>query len=166
LDDIASLEPTPYETLAAQEEKDKDCCIIYAVDALSALISYLLKDLRPSAIAARVLLLAYTIRPEIINGMNLEEIGKIVGCSRQNLSQKLETQDNVFTRLGRNRRPEELKSLQRHNWHKKLAANPTPKKEKNLTSRQEYQKLYRERNKEKAKAYREAYQKAKKELLK
>lgn len=77
------------------------------VDSISALLSYLLKDKDPVAICTRIFLLGYVIRPELINGMTLQEIAKVLGRSKNSINQKLKQQDELIQYKGANRKTDE-----------------------------------------------------------
>jgi 23S rRNA maturation mini-RNase III len=94
------------------------------VDALAGLMAYLLKDQVPLEICIRIFLIAYVIRPELINGMTLSQIGKhLGGISKQRICAKLKKQDKIIPYHGRNRKSEEQRKIysesQKKAWEKR-----------------------------------------------
>lgn len=130
--DIADLTAkTPFDDLLNKEEKDllnnKEQYRDAQVEAMGGLMSYLLKDKNPLQICIRIFLIAYVIRPELIDGMTLAAIGKhLGGISKQRISAKLKQQDGFLPYKGRNRKSEEQKKIyskaQKKVWKKRKAA--------------------------------------------
>lgn len=117
---------TPFQELLNKEEKahlrgeNREA----QVEAVSALLAYIVKDKDPLQIVIRLFLLAYTINPSLIDGMTLEQIGKhLGGISKQRLSAKLKKQDAIIHYKGRNRKSDEQKKIysekQKEVWRKR-----------------------------------------------
>lgn len=159
--DVIDNKPNPFEVLAGKED-NPDNKNQNAIDAISSLITYLTEDLKPLRIAARVFLLAYVFRPETIYSMSLQQIGDILGYTKQNISVMLNHQDKIFKYKGRNRPTEEqkanLQDIQKKKWLKKIANNPDAYKKKKKSAITEDMKAYQ-------KIYQAKYRAAKKQLL-
>lgn len=115
--DIAHLTgKTPFEELLSKEERESLIGDDYReaqVEALSGLLGYIFKDGDPLQATIRAYLLAYTIRPELVGGMTLAEIGKrLGGLSKQRLNTKLKAQDKWLGYAGRNRKSAEQRHAQ------------------------------------------------------
>ncbi|MEI6376632.1 MAG: hypothetical protein WCO97_05510 [bacterium] len=130
--DIADLTgKTPFEDLCTKEEAASIYCEEEhreaQVEALSGLMSYLMKDKNPLQICIRAFLICYVVRPELIDGMTLAEIGNhLGGLSRQRIGAKLKLQDAILPVKGRNRKSEAQKAqystVQKAAWIKRKAA--------------------------------------------
>jgi hypothetical protein len=114
--DIADLTgKTPFDDLLSKEEQEslQGECREAQMEAISGLLSYILKDTDPLQIAIRVFLLAYTVRPALVNGMTLSQIGeKLGGISKQRLNVKLKAQDAWLGYQGRNRKSADQRKAQ------------------------------------------------------
>lgn len=129
--DIAHLTGrTPFDDLLDKEERaliQGDDFRDAQLEALSGLLGYILKDCDPLQVAIRVFLLAYTIKPELVAGMTLAELGrKLGGLSKQHLNIKLKAQDDWLGYKGRNRKSDEQRKAQslaaKKTWRKRRLA--------------------------------------------
>lgn len=130
--DIADLTAvTPFDALLNKEDKaalfGEEQTREAQTEALAGLLAYLLKDKNPLQICIRIFLIAYVIRPELIDGMTLAAIGKhLGGISKQRISAKLKQQDSILPYKGRNRKSEEQKEIyaeaQKKAWKRRKAA--------------------------------------------
>jgi hypothetical protein len=129
--DIAQLTgKTPFDELLTKEERallSGDDHREAQIEALSGLLGYILKDTDPLQVAIRVFLLGYTIKPELVDGMTLAQLGKrLGGLSKQRLNTKLKAQDKWLGYQGRNRKSAEQRKAQsisaKKMWRKRKRA--------------------------------------------
>lgn len=127
--DIADITgKTPFDELMEKEEREaldsREENREAQVEAISALLAYILKDKDPLQICIRIFLLAYVINPQLVDGMSLAMIGRhLGGISKQRLSTKLKQQDKAIGYRGRNRKTETQKQtyseVQKEVWKKR-----------------------------------------------
>lgn len=135
--------PNPFEALVAKEDEGEDILDINPADVILALLCYLLRDFKSPAIAARVLLLAYTIRPALIDNGGLKEIADITGYTAGNLVRMLKKQSELFKYKYRasysdeTRKKMSIKAIERCGGKRQTKAE-----------RSEYQKAYYKKRKE------------------
>lgn len=157
LDEIVEQEEATAHSSAEEFTKVETARI--KADAVSALLGYLFSPFNnkipsPVEVSSKLFLLAYTIRPELIEGWSLERIAKCFDSNRQCFSKRLIKQDSELNLRARNRKGAIAVSLYREGckewWAEKRAKERQEK-------RKDYLAKWRAANAAEVKAYQEQY---------
>lgn len=160
LDDL--LEKEDREALGIvsdQEEMEIKC------EAVSAALAYLFGPLNgktpsPLDVLQRLYVLAYTLRPALIEGWSLADIAKCFDSSRQVFSKRLIKQNEKLGTRSRNQKSDTSVSVYREGtkeWHRERKAKERAERRKNYmkawkaahaAEQRAYQQQYRAQNRE------------------
>lgn len=118
---------TPLDELIEKEEQGKSEIREAQIDALSRFMLFLLSDAEPLKVALRVYLMAYTLRPSLINNITLSEIAQRFNTTKQNCSKKLINLNDSSGVRARTRKKDSSREIYRQkaleSWEKRKSVN-------------------------------------------